>query len=77
MLKVLDVFQIGNMLSVTLGGDCRQLCNGSKLKDKVGNIITVNSIAMTRPDDLNRANESTTILTDMCDIGIGLELSIA
>ena len=48
MFKVLDVFPIGNMFSVTLEGSCDNLKNGSKLIDDNGNTVVVVSVAMTR-----------------------------
>ena len=39
MLKVLDVFPIGNMLSVTLEGPCDNIKNGCKLVDSNGNAV--------------------------------------
>ncbi|WP_432650149.1 hypothetical protein [Huintestinicola sp.] len=77
MLKVLDVFPIGNMLSVTLEGSCDSLKNGSKLVDSNGNSITVVSVAMTRFDDPTDINKSTTVMVDACPLQKGAELSIA
>lgn len=48
MFKVLDVFKIGDMLSVTLDGKCEKLKNGTKLCDKSGRIYEVVSVAMIR-----------------------------
>lgn len=48
MFKVLDVFKIGDMLSVTLDGKCEMLKNGTKLYDKSGRTYEVVSVAMTR-----------------------------
>ena len=39
MFKVLDVFKISDMLSVTLDGKCEMLKNGTKLYDKSGRDI--------------------------------------
>ena len=44
MLKVLDVFPIGNMLSVTLEGPCDNIKNGCKLVDSNGNAVVVISV---------------------------------
>ena len=77
MLKVLDVFPIGKMLSITIEGDCREIHNGSKLIDPKGNIIIVNSVAMTRHTNPEDFNKSTTVLVDSCSIEKGCELSIA
>ena len=77
MLKVLDVFPIGTMLSVTLEGECSEICNGSKLIDGDGNIIIVNSVAMTRHENPSDISKSTTILVNRCNVQKGAELSIA
>ncbi|MCR4889050.1 MAG: hypothetical protein K5979_07735 [Ruminococcus sp.] len=77
MLKVLDVFPIGTKLSVTLNGACENIKNGTKLIDSHGNIIIVDSVAMTRNDEPSDISKSTTILVNKCDISEGEELSIA
>ena len=77
MLKVLDVFKIGTMLSVTLEGKCENISNGSKLIAPDGNVITVSSVAMTRHNNPSDMQKSTTVLIDACDIQKGNELSIA
>lgn len=77
MLKVLDVFPIGNMLSVTLEGSCDNLKNGCKLVDSNGNTIVVVSVAMTRHNNPADINSSTTIMVNSCPIQKGMELSIA
>lgn len=77
MLKVLDVFPIGNMLSVTLEGPCNNVKNGCKLIDSNGNTIVVVSVAMTRYNNPNDINASTTVMVNSCKIEKGSELSIA
>lgn len=77
MYRVLDVFPIGEMLSVTLEGCCDKLANGSRLVDGDGNVIVVRSVAMTRYDNPSDISKSTTILIDSCPIDKGTELSIA
>lgn len=77
MLKVLDVFPIGAMLSVTLDGACDDLRTGSRLMDENGNAIIVDSIAMTRNDNPEDIHKSTTILIKLCNIHKGSELFIA
>ena len=71
MFKVLDVFKIGDMLSVTLDGKCEMLKNGTKLYDEVV------SVAMTRYNDPSDIAKSTTVLLKACDIETGSELFIA
>lgn len=77
MLKVLDVFPIGNMLSVTLEGPCDDIKNGCKLIDSNGNTIVVVSVAMTRHNNPADINKSTTVMVNSCQIKKGSELSIA
>ncbi len=48
MLKVLDVFRIGNNLSVTLEGSCAELKNGSVLLGRGGKRYEVISVAMVK-----------------------------
>ena len=77
MLKVLEVFPIGAMLSITLDGACEGLHNGSKLIDQNGHEITVESVAMTRNDNPEDITKSTTILLKRCDVEKGAEFKIA
>ena len=77
MLKVLDVFPIGTMLSITIEGECKEIRNGSKLIDPTGNVIVVNSVAMTRYNNPEDFKKSTTVLVNFCNIQKGCELSIA
>lgn len=77
MLKVLDVFKVGKMLSVTIEGNCEKIANGSKLIDNSGRTIVVNSVAMVHPANPADTRNNTTVLIDNCDIEVGSELSIA
>lgn len=77
MLKVLDVFPIGNMLSVTLEGSCDNIKNGCKLIDNDGNTVVVVSVAMTRHNNPADINKSTTVMVNSCQLKKGTELSIA
>lgn len=77
MLKVIDVFEVGKMMSVTLKGPCDGISNGTRLIDSDGNIIVVQSVAMTRYEDPTDIKNSTTILVASCDIHKDSELSIA
>lgn len=77
MLKVLDVFPIGNMLSVTLEGPCADIKNGCKLIDNNGNTIVVVSVAMTRHNNPKDIKENTTIMINSCSLQKGTELFIA
>lgn len=77
MLKVLDVFPIENMLSVTLEGSCADIKNGCKLIDSNGNAIVVVSVAMTHHNNPKDIKESTTIMINSCSLQKGTELFIA
>ena len=77
MLKVLDVFPIGNMLSVTLEGPCDNIKNGCKLVDSNGNAVVVISVAMTLHNNPAYINKSTTVMVNTCQLKKGTELSIA
>ena len=77
MFKVLDVFPVGKMLSVTLEGKCKEITNGIKLVDNAGNIIVVDSVAMTRHTNPEDINSNTTIFVEAKSIERGSEWSIA
>lgn len=77
MLKVIDIYRIGDMLSVTLEGKCDQIKNGSRLVDNENNVYEVKSVAMTRHNNPSDIKKTTTILIPLCDLHAGEELSIA
>lgn len=77
MFKVLDVFKIGDRLSVTLDGICDEIKNGTKLIDEKGILHNVISVAMTSNNNPNDISKSTTILIADCNIKKDAELSIA
>lgn len=77
MIKVMDIFPIGDMLSVTLEGTCENITNGSKLIDSNGNEIVVISVAMTRYENPSDINKSTTVMINNCQLKKGTEFSIA
>lgn len=77
MYRVLDIFRVADMLSVTLEGDCAQLKNGTILKDENNNIYNVISVAMTRYDNPADISKTTTVLITPCDLKEGIELRIA
>ncbi len=77
MLKVLDIFKIGDKLSVTLEGKCEEIKNGSKLIGADDNEYEVLSVAMTRNENPADFSKTTTVLMPLCDIQAGLELRIA
>ena len=76
MFKVLDVFPIGNMFSVTLEGSCDGLKNGSRLTDNNGNTVVVASVAMTKYENPTDFNKNTTVMVDSCQFTKGSELFI-
>lgn len=71
MFKVIDVFKIGENLSVTFEGKCDNLKNGSKLKDINGNIYNIISVGMTRYDTPEDISKSTTVLLSPCNLSEG------
>ena len=77
MLKVIDIFPVGNRLSVTLDGVNDNIKNGSRLVDSHGNAIQVISVGMVRYTDPEEIGKTTTILVEKCDLDVGTELSIA
>ena len=77
MLKVIDIFPIGNRLSVTLDGVNDNIKNGSRLFDSHGNAIQVISVGMVKYTDPEEIGKTTTILVEKCDLDVGTELSIA
>ncbi|MDO5311401.1 MAG: hypothetical protein Q4E94_05795 [Clostridia bacterium] len=62
MFEVMDVFKLGDNLSVTLNGRCDEIRNGSKLTDQKGNVYNVVSVGMTRYDEPSDMTKSTTVL---------------
>ena len=76
-MKVIDVFRIGDYISVTLEGKCEELKNGSRLIDESGNIFVVLSVAMTRNNNPKDISVSTTVLMAPCSLNTGTELRIA
>ena len=74
MFEVMDVFKIGNKLSVTLQGKCEDIKNGSKLKDTKGNIYDVVSVGMTRYNNPSDMAKSTSILITPCTLIKGSQL---
>lgn len=76
MLKVLDVFKIGDMISVTLEGKGEMIKNGSKLVDEKNNVYEVVSVAMTEHDNPADISKTTTVLIKSCGLEKGQELHI-
>ena len=77
MLKIVDVMKIGEMLSVIVEGDCKELKNGSKLVDNMGNVYTVESVGMAIYDDPHDISKTTTLLVTPCTLEKGSELTSA
>lgn len=74
MFKVLDVFKMGDKLSVTLEGRCDSVKNGSRLSDKSGNIYEVVSVGMTRHNSPEDISKNTTMLITPCTLQKGNEV---
>lgn len=77
MFKVLDVFKIGENVSVTFEGRCETIKNGSRLKDSAGKSYNVISVGMTRHENPGDISKSTTVLLEQCDLEKGRVLFIA
>lgn len=77
MLKIVNSFKVGNMLSVTVDGNCDKIKNGSRLKDAAGNFYEVVSVGMTRYNNPKDISKSTTILIAPCTLEKDSELFIA
>ncbi len=74
MLQVIDVYKIGDKISVTLCGKCEDIKNGSKLKDNDGNMYNVLSVGMTRFNNPSDIAQSTTVLIAPCSLKKGVQL---
>lgn len=77
MFKVIDVFKIGENISVTFEGKCEGIKNGSRLVDTNGNEYNIISVAMANYSDPRDMAKSTTVLMHPCDIEKGKLLQIA
>lgn len=77
MFEVIEVFQIGDMLSITLNGSCEKLKNNSKVIDDHDNIYQIISIAMTENNNPSDISKTTTILLPLCDLRKGDTLHIS
>ncbi len=76
MIRVLDVFKIGDVLSVTLEGRCDKIKNGSVLTDDAGNHYNVVSVAMPEHGDPSDFSKSTTVLITPCTLQKGRLVSV-
>lgn len=76
-MKVLDVFRIGDKLSVTLEGTYEEIKNGSKLIGSDDTEYEVISVAMTNNDNPSDFPKVTTVLMPDCGIERGFDLHIA
>lgn len=77
MLKVVDMLKIGNMLSVTVEGNCAEIKNGSKLVDDNGKVYLVNSVGMASFENPHDISKLTTLLVTPDTLSKGTNLSIA
>lgn len=77
MFKVVDVFNVGNMLSATIEGKCEEIKNGVILCDADGNSYTVLSVGMTRHHNPHDIAKSTTILVTPCTLKRGSNLFLS
>lgn len=75
-MKVIEVFDLCDHISVTLEGKCEELKKGSRLMDENGNIFVVLSVAMTENNNSKDISVSTTVLMNPCSLNTGTELRI-
>ena len=71
MYKVIDVFRVGNKLSVTFDGSGNGLRNGCELTDHNNLAVKVESVAMPHPTTESSIFDSTTVLLPLCEIKKG------
>lgn len=76
MWEILDVFCVGDMLSITLEGICDGIKNGTRLIDENGNVHEVVSVAMTDNEYPADIRNSTTLLIAGCSLKKGDMLKI-
>ena len=76
MFKILDTLKVGEMLSITVEGNCSELKNGSSLKDRSGNVYSVVSIGMMQLDNPHDISNITSMLISPASINIGDELFV-
>ncbi|MDD6176135.1 MAG: hypothetical protein PUC59_10345 [Firmicutes bacterium] len=77
MFKVIYVFKVGKMISVTLEGNGVGIKNGSELMNEHGNLFKVVSVGMPRHDNPSDISKSTDVLLTPCNLQKGDELYIA
>ena len=77
MFKIIDVFHVGEKLSITVEGNCSEIKTGSKLTDTKGNTYIVDSVGMTRFEDPKDISNVTTLLVTPVLVEKGSELFIA
>ena len=76
MFKIIDVFRIGNKLSVTLEGQCDKLRNGSMLTNQKGITEKIDSIAMVNSRINDYLRNSVIVMMPLCDIHKGDQLHL-
>ena len=80
MLTVVDVFKVGDDLSVTLTGNCTAIKNGSLLADQMGNTYQVLSVGMvhyTEPSQISNGSNNAVVLLSPNTLGVGEKLVLA
>ena len=74
MLKILDTLKVGELLSITVEGNCADLKNGSNLHDRYGNTYNVVSIGMMQLHNPHDISNMTSMLISPATINKGEEL---
>lgn len=77
MFKVIEVFKIKNMLSVTVEGEPNKINNRTVFIDENGNEYKVISVALEKYNEPRDISRLTTFLIDLCDLKADTELFIA
>lgn len=77
MFKILDTLKVGELLSITVEGNCEDLKNGNNLKDRFGNVYNIISIGMMQLNDPHDISNMTSMLISPATINKGEELYLA
>ena len=74
MFTILDTLKVGELLSITVKGNCENLKNGSSLRDHFGNIYNVVSIGMMQLNNPHDISNITSLLISPATLKKGEEL---
>ena len=74
MLRIIDISNVGNYISVTVEGNADKIHNNYKLIDEYGNMHTVISVGLEKYNDPHDISKYTTFLTEPCSLKVGTKL---